>query len=130
MNIVVEDSVAKEIVDAAIKVHRSLGPGLLERVYEVVLANELTKRGLTVQRQCPIPITFEGISFDEGFVADLVVGGCVIVELKSVEKLHPVHSKQTLTYVKLSKKRLGLLINFGERLVKDGISRIVNGLPE
>lgn len=129
MKIEPENPIAKEIVDAAIKVHRILGPGLLEKVYEAVLAQELNKRGLPTQRQVPIPIEVEGLTFDEGFRADLLVCNLVIVELKSVESVHSIHKKQTLTYLRLSKKRLGLLINFGEYLVKDGITRIVNGLP-
>jgi GxxExxY protein len=125
-----ENEISKEVVDAAIKVHRALGPGLLEHVYEVVLARELEKRGLLVQRQVPIAITYEGETFDEGFRADIIVEGKVIVELKSVEKYNRVHSKQLLTHIKLSDKRLGLLLNFGAVLMKDGIERIVNGLPD
>jgi GxxExxY protein len=118
------------VLDAAFKVHTRCGPGLLESVYEVILAYELDKAGLHVQRQAPIRIRYEGLVFDEGFRADLVVGDLVIVELKSVEKLIPVHSKQVLTQLRLSQKRLGLLLNFGEVRLKDGIERIVNGLPD
>jgi GxxExxY protein len=125
-----ENEIAKLIVDAAYKIHTSLGPGLLESVYETVLAYELAKRGLQVARQAAIPVVYEQISFDEGFRADLVVEGKVIVELKSVEKIAPVHKKQLLTYLRLADKRLGLLINFGEALIKDGITRVVNRLPE
>ena len=125
-----ENETAKEIVDAAYHVHRKLGPGLLESVYEVILAHELKKRGLRVERQVPVAIVFDGIKFDEGFRADLIVEGKVIVELKSVEKVSPVHKKQLLTYLRLADKRLGLLINFGSELIRDGISRIVNGLKE
>lgn len=125
-----ENEISKEIVDAAIKVHRALGPGLLEHVYEIVLARELEKRGLSVQRQLPISITYEDEFFDEGFRADLLVEGKVIVELKSVEKYNKVHRKQLLTHIKLSDKRLGLLLNFGSVLMKDGIERIVNDLKE
>jgi GxxExxY protein len=125
-----ENEVAKFIVDAAYKVHTTLGPGLLESVYDTVLAYELEKRGLEVRRHVPLPIVYEKIKFDEGFRADLVVQGKVIVELKSVEKVAPVHKKQLLTYLRLADKRLGLLINFGEALIKDGITRIVNRLPE
>ncbi len=105
-----------------------LGPGLLESVYEVVLAHELEKRGLKVERQKPVPIEFEGIRFDEGFRADLIVEECIVVELKSVEQLSPVHSKQLLTYLRLLDYRLGLLINFGAPVIKEGIRRVVNRL--
>jgi GxxExxY protein len=123
-----ENEIAAQIVDAAYKIHTRLGPGLLESVYEVVLAHELKKRGLRVVRQVPIPIIYDDIKFDEGFRADLIVEGKVIVELKSVEALLPVHKKQVLTHLRLANLKLGLLINFGEALIKDGISRIVNGL--
>jgi GxxExxY protein len=123
-----ENDIAREIVDAAYKIHTGLGPGLLESVYETVLAYELAKRGLGVTRQAAIPVIYEKISFDEGFRADLVVEGKVIVELKSVERVSPVNKKQLLTYLRLSDNRLGLLINFGEALIKDGITRVVNRL--
>jgi GxxExxY protein len=123
-----ENEIAREVVDAAFLLHQRLGPGLLETVYEVVLAHELKKRGLDVQRQMVIPIEYDGIKFDEGFRADLLVAGKVIVELKSVETVLPVHKKQVLTYLKLADKKLGLLINFGAVLIKNGISRIVNNL--
>jgi GxxExxY protein len=125
-----ENEIAKIVVDAAFKVHTALGPGLLESVYEVVLARELVARGLKVERQRAVPIVYEGVKFDEGFRADLVVEGLVIVELKSVEEVAPVHKKQLLTYLRLADKRLGLLINFGAALIKDGISRVVNNLSE
>lgn len=125
-----ENDIAREIVDAAYKIHTTLGPGLLESVYETVLAYELQKRGLEVTRQAPIPLIYEELNFDEGFRADLLVQGKVIIELKSVERVAPVHKKQLLTYLRLADKRLGLLINFGEALIKDGITRIVNRLPE
>lgn len=123
-----ENMIAKEIVDAAFQVHTRLGPGLLETVYEVVLAHELKKRGLSIERQVAIPVEYDGIIFDEGFRADIIVNNKVIVELKSVETIAPVHKKQVLTYLRLADKRLGLLINFGAPLIKDGISRIVNKL--
>jgi GxxExxY protein len=123
-----ENDVAKVVVDCAFKVHTALGPGLLESVYETVLAYELKKRGLSVQRQLPIPIDYDSMQFDEGFRADLVVNDLVIVELKSVEIIARVHSKQLLTYIRLAHKKLGLLINFGEALIKTGIKRVVNGL--
>ena len=126
--IVNENQIGRIVVDAAVAVHRGLGPGLLESVYEVVLAQELQKRGLKVRRQVPVAITYEGITFDEGFRADLVIEDCVLAELKSVEKSSPVHAKQVLTYLRLTDMKLGFLLNFGEALMKDGINRIVNGL--
>jgi len=123
-----ENEIAKIIVDAAYHIHRRLGPGLFESVYEVILAYALNSRGLKVERQLPVPIVFDGIEFDEGFKADLVVEDKVIVELKSVEKIAPVHKKQLLTYLRLADKRLGLLINFGASLIKDGIFRVANRL--
>jgi GxxExxY protein len=125
-----ENEISKVIVDCAYQIHTKLGPGLLESVYEAVLARLLERRGLIVQRQVPIPIQFEDMEFDEGFRADLIVNGKVIVELKSVEHTVPVHRKQVITYIRLADKRLGMLINFGETLIKDGITRLVNGLEE
>ena len=125
-----ENDIAKIIVDACFKIHTSLGPGLLETVYEVVLQRELQQRGLVVSRQVPVPIIWEGIVFEEGFRADLLVNELVIVELKSVEKLASVHGKQLLTYLRLRDLRLGLLVNFGEELMKTGIKRVAHGLPE
>jgi GxxExxY protein len=118
------------IVDAAYKIHTTLGPGLLESVYEVVLEKELQMRGLKVLRQVEVPIRYGELRFDVGFTADLLVEDCVVVELKSVEQFHPVHYKQVLTYCRLLDYRLGLLINFGAALIKDGIKRIANGLKE
>lgn len=123
-----ENDIAKAIVDAAYKIHTTLGPGLLESVYEVVLAHELRERGLRVARQVPVRIAYEGVQFDEGYRIDLLVEDAVVVELKSVEEIIPVHKKQLLTYLRLSDKRLGLLINFNTELIKDGIQRVVNGL--
>jgi len=123
-----ENEIAKEIVDAAFRVHVALGPGLLESVYERVLQYELSKRGFAVETQKAVPIRYEGMTFDEGFRLDLLVNSTVIVELKSVENLRPIHSKQLLTYLRLMDKRLGLLINFNEVKIKDGIHRVVNGL--
>ncbi|RFC41603.1 MAG: iron complex transport system substrate-binding protein [Verrucomicrobia bacterium] len=120
------NNISGQIVDAAVHVHMRLGPGLLESVYERVLAYELEKRGLAVERQVPVPITYDDIRFEEGFRADLIVEKSVIVELKSVETMAPVHGKQLLTYRKLRDCRLGLLINFGAPLLKDGVKRIVN----
>ena len=125
-----ENLIGKEVVDAAVQVHRELGPGLLESVYEVVLAKELENRGLRVERQVPVPIHHRGLQFEEGFRADIIVEGKVILELKSVEQLTKVHAKQVFTYLKLKGLRLGYLLNFGANLMKDGIDRIVNGLSE
>ena len=125
-----ENEIAKVIVDAAFKVHTTLGPGLLESMYESILAYELDRRGMIVERQRVIPVTDDSLVFEEGFRADLIVAEKVIVELKSVEKTSPVHSKQLLTYLRLADKKLGLLINFGDVLIKNGITRIVNGLKD
>ncbi|SRR6266487_467197 len=125
-----ENQLSKIILDAAFKVHAKTGPGLLETVYEVTLAHELRKQGLDVKRQVPIPIIYDELTFDEGFRADILVEDKVVVELKSLEQLARVHSKQVLTQLRLSGFKLGLLINFGEVRLKDGIERIVNGLPE
>ena len=125
-----ENELSKIILDAAFRVHTKTGPGLLETVYEVLLAHELRKQGIRVERQVPIPIHYDELTFEEGFRADLLVEDKVIVELKSVEQLVRVHSKQVLTQLRLSGRRLGLLINFGETKLKNGIERIANGLPE
>lgn len=124
-----ENALSKMILDAAFKIHTRLGPGLLETVYEVVLAHELRKAGLEVQRQVSIPIHYDDLLFEEGFRTDLLVAGKVIVELKSVDELRKVHSKRVLTQLRLSNRKLGLLINFGEARLRNGIERVVNGLP-
>jgi GxxExxY protein len=124
------NSIATQIVDAAFHIHIDLGPGLLESVYQHVLAAELSQRGLQVELQRPVPILYKGLEFEIGFRADMIVEGAVIVEIKSVELVHPVHKKQLLTYLRLADKRLGLLINFNVELIRDGISRVVNGLSE
>jgi GxxExxY protein len=124
------NDISGQIVDAAFKVHDTLGPGLLETVYEVVLARELANRGLRARRQVTVPIRYDNLVFEEGFQADLIVEECIVVELKSVESLAPVHSKQLLTYCRLLDVRLGLLINFGAEFLKDGIKRVVNRLEE
>jgi GxxExxY protein len=121
------NDITQIILDAAFHIHTRLGPGLLESVYEVVLAHELKKRGLLVERQRPIPIQYDELAFDEAFRADLIIQEKIIVELKSVELLAPVHSKQLLTYLRLSGRRVGLLLNFGTARLKDGIERIING---
>jgi GxxExxY protein len=120
------DDITGEIVDAAFKLHTRLGPGLLESVYEMVLAKELERRGLKVERQKPVSFEFDGLRFEEGFRVDLLVEGIVVVELKSVEKSAPVHGKQVLTYLRLLNLPVGLLINFGAATLKEGLQRIVN----
>lgn len=122
-----ENAIGTVVVDCAIRLHQDLGPGLLETVYEVILARKLKQQGLSVQRQFPIGIEYEGQRFDEGFRADLIVHEKVIVELKSVEVVHPVHKKQLLTYLRLSGLKLGYLLNFGGVLMRDGITRIILG---
>ena len=126
----VENDLARQIVDAAYRVHTVLGPGLLESVYEEVLAHELRKRGLTVIQQQVIPVIYEDIRLEMGFRADLIVENLLIVEVKSIAEISPVHKKQLRTYLRLTEKRLGLLINFNVLLIKDGITRVVNGLQE
>ncbi len=125
-----ENEIARQIVDAAYKIHTKIGPGLLETAYQAILAFELRQQGLIVETEIQIPIIYESIVIDAGFRADLVVNDLVIVELKSVEILAPVHKKQLLTYLRLTNKHLGLLINFGAPLIKDGITRVVNNLEE
>ncbi len=123
-----ENELSKIIVDTCYKIHVELGPGLLESVYEEILFFELTRRGLNVERQKSIPVFWEGLKMDIGFRADLIVENKVIIELKSVELIAPVHPKQLLTYLRVTGLKLGLLINFNEKLIKDGITRIVNNL--
>jgi GxxExxY protein len=125
-----ENEIATIIVDAAFKIHKTLGPGLLESVYEAILKYELQKRGLKVLQQLGIPIAYEGLNLGIGFRVDLVVGDKVVIEIKSIEALAPVHSKQLATYLRLMDLRLGLLINFNEELIRDGIRRVVNRLVE
>ena len=123
-----ENEIGAIIVDAAVYLHKNLGSGLLESVYETVLMKLLTKKGLHVQRQVSVPIKFEGEFFDEGFRIDLLVEGKVIIESKSVEKINAAHKKQLLTYLKLTETKLGFILNFGSALMKDGIERIINGI--
>lgn len=125
-----ENPIGERIVDAAVRIHRSLGPGLLESVYETVLAHELDRDGLRVERQVTIPVEYQGMKFEEGFRADLVVESKVIVELKCMEKINNSHKKQLLTYLRLTGAKLGYILNFSESLMKHGITRIVNGLDE
>jgi GxxExxY protein len=125
-----EDEIGKQVVDMAVKIHQEVGPGLLETVYEIILAHGLRQRGLQVERQVPIPVEYQGLKFEEGFRADLLVEDKVIVELKSVETLNNAHKKQLLTYLRLTDRKLGYLLNFGEALMKHGIIRTVNRLEE
>ncbi|HLM00538.1 MAG TPA: GxxExxY protein [Pyrinomonadaceae bacterium] len=123
-----ENEVSKIIVDCAFKIHSAFGPGLLESVYEAVLAHELKKHGCNVIQQQAIPVFYETVQLEVGFRADLIVNHKVIVEIKSVEAISPVHLKQLRTYLRLADKKLGLLINFNVELIKDGIRRVVNNL--
>ena len=125
-----ENEIGTIVVESAIAVHRALGPGLLESVYEVILAKELQERGLKIERQVPVTIEYKGIKFDEGFRADIVVEEKVILELKSVDRVIPAHKKQVQTYLRLTGCKLGYLLNFGAALMKAGITRCVNGLEE
>jgi GxxExxY protein len=122
-----ENEIGTIVVDCAVTVHMRLGPGLLESVYETVMAYELQKRALSVERQVPVPIEYDDIRFEEGFRADLIVNGKVILELKSVEKVTNAPKKQLLTYLRLTGMKVGYLLNFGEALMKDGITRIIHG---
>ena len=124
------NEIGKCIIDVAINIHRETGPGLLETVYEVILADQLLKKGLKVERQVAIPIEYQGIKFTEGFCADLIIENKVIVELKCVERLSNSHKKQLLTYLRLTGMHLGYLLNFSETLMKNGIHRTVNRLKE
>ena len=121
------EDLARAVVDCGYKIHVDLGPGMLESVYELILAAKLAALDMKVERQKPIPIEYEGFTLAEGFRADLVVGGSLIVEIKSVEQLAPVHGKQLLTYLRLTKQPLGLLLNFGAATFRDGVKRVVNG---
>jgi GxxExxY protein len=122
-----ENEIATEVIGAAIEVHRELGPGLLERIYEKCLIYELREKGLQVQSQVRLPVEYKGMILDFGFRADLIVENKIIVEIKSSENMAPVHMAQTLTYIKLCEFKLGLLINFNNVLLKDGVKRVVNG---
>jgi len=122
------NEITEKIIDAAVAVHRKLGPGLLESVYLLAMMRELVKRGLSVAREVPVRVIYDGEDLGEGFRADLVVNDAVVVELKSVEQVHAVHKKQLLTYLRLMDKRVGLLLNFGAELMKNGIHRVANGI--
>jgi len=125
-----ENEIGAIIVDTAVRLHKNLGSGLLESVYEIILTNQLVKKGLSVQRQVLIPIEYDGEQFAEGFRCDLFVEGKIIIELKSVENITPAHKKQLLTYLKLTNTKLGFILNFGAEIMKDGIVRIINGILE
>jgi len=125
-----ENQLSKIIVDCCFKIHSSLGPGLLESVYEEILAYELQKNDLRIRRQQGMKVIYDGIKMDLGFRADIIVENKVIIEVKSVESIAPVHHKQLLTYLKITGMKLGLLVNFNEALVKQGIHRVVNGLDD
>jgi hypothetical protein len=122
-----ENEIGTIVVQEAIYIHRGLGPGLLESVYETVLERRLTKQGLVVQRQLPVQVRFEEDVFEEGFRADLIVNKKVLLELKSIEAINNVHRKQLLTYLRLTEIKLGYLLNFGEDVMKNGITRTING---
>jgi len=124
-----ENQIADAVFDVAFKIHTQLGPGLFESVYETIMERELLLRGFEVRRQMPVPVVWNDEKLEDGFRVDLLVGGLVIVEIKSVEALADVHFKQVLTYVRLADRRLGLLINFNVPLLKDGIKRIANRMP-
>jgi iron complex transport system substrate-binding protein len=126
MKILNSEELSAVVVDSAFHIHRELGPGLLESVYETALAKVLADRGLRIARQLPVPIRFQGLQFEEGFRADLVINGLLIVELKSIEVISPAHLKQLLTYLRLMRLPLGLLINFSAATFKEGIKRVVN----
>ncbi|MDE3000236.1 MAG: GxxExxY protein [Gemmatimonadota bacterium] len=122
-----ENEIGAKVVNCAFRLHMKLGPGLLESVYEVILAKQLQTAGLKVETQVPVPIEYEGIRFSEAFRADIIVENRVILELKSVEKVTRAHRKQVLTYLKLTGMKLGFVLNFGSETMKDGIARIING---
>lgn len=128
--ILTENEIATIVVDAALKIHKQLGSGLLESAYQKIMMIELAKRGLSVESEVPIPVIFEGNQIDSGFRADIVVEHKVILELKAIQRNNIVHKQQLLSYLKLSNLKLGLVINFGSQLIKDGINRVVNGLDE
>lgn len=124
------EEVATTIVDAAVKVHRALGPGLLESAYQKCLAYELGKRGLEIECEVPLPIRYDGIEIDAGYRADMIVAHCILIENKTVDRLAPIHEAQLLTYLRLGNFRLGFLLSWHTTLMKQGIKRMVNNLPE
>jgi GxxExxY protein len=130
VSVEVLNAISGQVVDAALAVHSELGPGLLESVYEIALAYELRQRGFRVERQIPVPVYYRGIKFDEGYRLDLVVDDLVIVEIKSIETVTAIHRKQILTYLRLTNRPLGLILNFNVNLMKEGITRIANGIED
>ena len=120
------NEITEKVIGCAIKVHRALGPGLLESTYEVCLAHELVKEGLKVKTQVALPVVYDGLRLDAGYRIDMLVEDAVIVELKSIESLHPIHEAQVISYLKLRGKNIGLLINFNVKLLKGGIKRLIN----
>jgi GxxExxY protein len=129
-SIMTENDLAAIVVDTCVRIHKQLGPGLLESAYEAIVAYELGRQGLSVERQVPLPLIWNGMLVEDSFRADIIVEGKLILELKSVERLLPVHKKQVLTYLRVSGLKLGLLLNFGKALMKDGIVRLAHGLEE
>lgn len=125
-----ENELAKIAVDVAYQIHRKLGPGLFESVYHAILVYELAKRGLKVESKAPVPVVWEDVKLDVGFEADIIVEDKLVLELKSLEQVAKIHRKQLLTYLRLTNCKLGLLINFGAELIRDGISRVANGMDE
>ena len=125
-----ENELARIVVETSLNIHRRLGPGLLESVYEAILSFELGRQGIYLERQVPIPLIWEGMLVSESFRADIIVECKLILELKSIERVIPVHKKQVITYLRITGLKLGLLLNFGADLMKDGIYRLVNGLEE
>jgi GxxExxY protein len=125
--IMTENDLATVVLDASMFIHKKLGPGLLESIYESILAHELQKKGLLVERQVPLPVIWDGEILADSFRADLIIDRKLLIEIKATEKNNPVYKKQVLTYLKVSELRLGLLINFGSPLLKDGIERVING---
>ncbi len=125
-----ENSLAKIIVDVAFKIHKRVGPGLLESAYQTIMVNDLKKCGLRIKSEVSMPVILDGIEINNGYRADIIVEDLIIIELKAVEKIAYVHQKQLLTYLKFSGMKLGLLINFGAPLIKYGIKRVVNGLED
>lgn len=125
-----ENELSKIVIDTCLKIHKELGPGLFESVYEAILAFELGKCGLKIERQIPIPVIWKGMIVENAFKADIVVENKLLLELKSTEKISNVYKKQVLTYLKISGLKLGLLINFGQELLRNGITRVVNGLKD
>ncbi|WP_018952640.1 GxxExxY protein [Thioalkalivibrio sulfidiphilus] len=124
---VTENEIGDLVVEIAVRVHSSLGPGLMESVYEVVMEHELRQKGLIVERQVPVEIQYRGLKFEDAFRADMIVEDKVILELKSVERLNNAHRKQLLTYLRLTGRKLGYVLNFGESLMRNGIARVING---